>query len=317
MDPNDKQKILSFVNHLLSIPNIKSEPPVIREGMIISFITKNLNQIKETMASPDFFPKMKPADALKMVLQVLKQRIVNEVITEVEEWLNERVAFRLVQKIFPNQQISADHYKSMLLEFMHNLISFNDARYNFNSVINIFKYQVLERYISEIFERRGYIFNEIRRVEKTDLGVLEYIEYSKLVFLIKNIVYMRIPVTTNYGERSININEIKKFSIPMEKLLNKQEQLVKKTLPFITQKVFMTAVKSNIKKEITKLEEASSRLYYILASRYQEFKYQKTDRGAETQDKSWYNIARRNHTFYGFDKNMVNELYLIAGDNLW
>ncbi len=317
MDPNDKQKILSFVNHLLSIPNIKSEPPVIREGLIISFITKNMSQIKETLISPDFFPKMKPDDALKVVFQVLKQRIVNAVMPEVEEWLNERVSFRLVQKVFPNQQITADDYKSMLLKFIQGLISFNDARYNFNSVINIFKYQVLERYISEIFERKGYIFNEIRRVEKTDLGAKEYIEYSKLVFLIKNIVYMRVPVTTNYGERSININEIKKFSVPMEKLLNKQEQLVKKTLPFITQKAFMTAAKSNIKKEITKLEEASSRLYYILASRYQEFKYQKTDRGAETQDKSWYNIARRNRSFYGFDENMVNELYLIAGDNLW
>ena len=87
MDQNDKQKILGFVNHMLNIPNIRSEPPLIREGLIITFITKNLPQIRSTLASQDFFPHMNPDETLKMVFQVLKQIVINDVKPGIAMWL--------------------------------------------------------------------------------------------------------------------------------------------------------------------------------------------------------------------------------------
>jgi hypothetical protein len=128
---------------------------------------------------------------------------------------------------------------------------------------------------------------------------------------------MRVPISTDSGNRVVNVNEMFKFSISVEKVMKKQQELLLKYLPFVTTELFRTASKSGFKKEMTETDEASARLFYILASRYQEYKHQAVDRGAETLDKSWYNVARRNYEFYGFDEKMVNELYYIAGDNLW
>ena len=43
----------------------------------------------------------------------------------------------------------------------------------------------------------------------------------------------------------------------------------------------------------------------------------KVDRGADTPDKSWFNIARKNSRFFGFDDKMLEELYKIAAENGW
>jgi len=41
------------------------------------------------------------------------------------------------------------------------------------------------------------------------------------------------------------------------------------------------------------------------------------DRGAESPDKSWFAVARKNADYYGFDKRMIEDLYRIARDNNW
>ena len=88
--------------------------------------------------------------------------------------------------------------------------------------------------------------------------------------------------------------------------------------PNITEKTVSLAVKANLPDTMTALEEGSSRFLYILCSRFHNFKpMAKVDRGAETPDKSWFAIARKNAKLFGFEKNMLEEFYRIAGDNNW
>jgi hypothetical protein len=78
------------------------------------------------------------------------------------------------------------------------------------------------------------------------------------------------------------------------------------------------AVKANMPDTMTAVDEGSSRLLYILTSRFHNYKaMEKVDRGAESPDKSWFAIARKNAKMLGFEKNMLEELYRIAGDNNW
>jgi hypothetical protein len=41
------------------------------------------------------------------------------------------------------------------------------------------------------------------------------------------------------------------------------------------------------------------------------------DRGADSPDKSWFNIARRNASWRSLDVRMLEELYSIASENGW
>ena len=64
--------------------------------------------------------------------------------------------------------------------------------------------------------------------------------------------------------------------------------------------------------------ETTSRIASIFSMRCKNYKpYNKVDRGAESPDKSWFNIARRNFKFYGFDIKMLDEFYKIAAENNW
>ena len=92
---------------------------------------------------------------------------------------------------------------------------------------------------------------------------------------------------------------------------------LKPLLPDMSCRTMTLAIKSNFNDSMTELDESSSRLLYILSSRFHNYKPTKVDRGAESPDKSWFAIARKNAKLFGFDKLMIDELYRIAGDNNW
>ncbi len=318
MTDTDKQKIMEFVNHLLSIPNISGEPPLIREGMIISFITQNIQQIKETLTSPRLFPDAPPEQTLKSILLVLRQLVLKDIVPRVESWLQNRIDYRIVQKLFPSREKDENIYRSGLSEYIKKMLMNSESRYNFNAVYNLFEYDILDRYVRQIFERRGSIYNEIKRVERIALEFEEYVEYTKIILLIKNTAYLRVPITTGVGKVTVNAGDLKKFSVPLSKFIVRQEQQVMSQLPFMTKQALVSAIKSNLKERMTEKEDASARLFYILSSRYQEYKpVNKVDRGAETPDKSWFGSSKKNSGYFGFNERMLHELYLIAGDNMW
>ena len=64
--------------------------------------------------------------------------------------------------------------------------------------------------------------------------------------------------------------------------------------------------------------ESTSRLAAVFSHRCRNLRPgMKIDRGAETSDKSWFSVARKNYKFYGFDLDMLVELHGIAAENGW
>jgi hypothetical protein len=89
-------------------------------------------------------------------------------------------------------------------------------------------------------------------------------------------------------------------------------------LPAVPPSLLRSAVSSNCSFLDDGRIEATSRLAAIFASRAGNYNPQvQVDRGAHGPDSSWFNIARRNFKYYGFDIKMLDELYRIAADNGW
>jgi hypothetical protein len=64
--------------------------------------------------------------------------------------------------------------------------------------------------------------------------------------------------------------------------------------------------------------EAISRIAFILALRGRSLTPSLVvDRGADTPDKSWFNVNRKNAKWHGLDARMLDELYTIAAENGW
>ena len=89
-------------------------------------------------------------------------------------------------------------------------------------------------------------------------------------------------------------------------------------LKLLPEPVLLSGLNGNISFLENPKMETTSRLAAIFAFRGQNYKpIARVDRGAVSPDKSWFNIARRNYKFYGFDIKMLDELYKIAGENGW
>ena len=100
--------------------------------------------------------------------------------------------------------------------------------------------------------------------------------------------------------------------------LNKGKQILKHHFTGLSDEVLKMALYSNLPETLCDITQASARLLYILSARFNEYDpCIKVDRGAESPDKSWFSIARTNSRFFGYNKGILDELYLIAGDNNW
>jgi len=82
--------------------------------------------------------------------------------------------------------------------------------------------------------------------------------------------------------------------------------------------VIRSGVNANVSYLENRFIEATARLAAVFSARCRAFQPNvRVDRGADTPDKSWLSIARRNYKFYGFDVKILDELYSIAAESGW
>lgn len=317
MAEENKEKMLQFIAHLLNNDNVKNEPILVGEQFIINFISKNLPVLRQTLNSPQFFPNLSIEDTLQLLLTTLRDKVLQEtkplLISHIE-----KIDFNALNSIENSEAIAKEFLKEKFIQYLDLVMTHKDVRHNLNCVLNIFQYDVAEKYISQIFERREFIFNELVKVQKNNLKLIEYTNYIKILLLIRSSAFIKIPFDIGSATKKLNFNDMKKAPKLYEKFFETISGTVIKAIPGLTPKVISMGLKSNCTQENTELEEASARFLYIMCSRYQEYKhFDKIDRGAETPDKSWFNIAKKNAQSHGYDKRMIDELYKISADNGW
>jgi hypothetical protein len=93
---------------------------------------------------------------------------------------------------------------------------------------------------------------------------------------------------------------------------------LKKSLTLIPETVICSGIHSNLSFQENRQIEASARISSVFASMGVNYRpAMKIDRGAVSADSSWFNIARKNYRYNGYDKEMLSELYNISIENGW
>ena len=99
---------------------------------------------------------------------------------------------------------------------------------------------------------------------------------------------------------------------------DKVQELGSRQLSLLPEQVIRSGVNASVSYLENRFIEATARLAAVFAARCRNFQPNvRVDRGADSPDKSWLSIARRNHRFYGFDVKILDELYSIAAENGW
>lgn len=322
----DANKIEGFLNHLLLLPNIKKEPIVVAETIIINFIKDNYSKLAKTFTSPSFFPELSPNEVIKMLINLLYQRVEKELTPFLLSIIRNEIDYSFLTLFTPGVKI--EEFKNNFEQLIIKLFKDINVRLNFKNIYYIFKTKAFDRYLVKAIERKQVIYNELFRIEKIPLKKEEeIINYFKFLTLLNIYLYYKFPEneifnSSNTTNRKINIFDFKTF--PDKKnyvdklILNLNKTLKISENSNINKKIYKNALYSIFPESVVEKNDGIIRILYTFLIRYKEYKpYIKVDRGAETPDKSWYSIALKNYKFIGANQNILNELYLIAGDNMW
>jgi hypothetical protein len=165
--------------------------------------------------------------------------------------------------------------------------------------------------MEKIFQRQKYISFELRKVQRLKMSANEVTDLVKTTMLVRPAVQYFTP-----GSQSAALNGNLLLVSPGYAFKVAEE--TRKAIPEMPEAVVKAAVNSALSFQDNNFLESTSRLAAVFSYRCKNLKPDlKVDRGAESSDKSWFSVARKNYRYYGFDLDMLMELHSIAAENGW
>jgi hypothetical protein len=300
-------KATQFVTRLLANPAIKAIGPLAKEEQIRQFLKLNADQLYPTLSSQAFFPGMS-WQQINAILGRALQELVNRSLESLVGKIAEQIDFSFAALLAAGGPQAAN-LGAVLTDLQAKLLEKPDARRALNGPLAAVMFNLTDRYVDQAFARREYIHFELTKVQKLRMGKEEIKSLLKVSLLLRNGIHYLGSETNGSAEPS---------GVVQAEFANKVTQILAQQLRGVPVPLLQSAMNSNISFLDNPKMETTARMASIFAVRSHNYRpMTKVDRGADTPDKSWFSIARRNYRFYGFDVKMLDELYKISGENGW
>lgn len=164
----------------------------------------------------------------------------------------------------------------------------------------------IDRYTGAVFQEKGYIFNELFRVQKINLDLTNMCEYIKLCAAIAPVTAVKLAMP-QVAAQPMNAYDLKDKPAQQKLYFDKLTQLVRSIAPELNSELLSAALKVPLSAAESNASPIGKYLA-ILFARAKDFrKGQKAEKGSETPDKSWFSVQVKNAAFMGFDKRMLEE----------
>jgi len=304
----DKQKAQAFIQRLLINPSLQGMNTLQKEEQILQFLYANLSALMPTLQSPAFFPGEKPQEIQKLLINTVFEITDHQLLPEIQEIISQTdlTFLDLVQQ----QRIPHDEIRKRISSFVNKHINKLEYRRQFVGSFGALKTNFINAYIDEVFRHRSYVHFELTKVERLRMGPEEIKNYISFLLLLR-------PIVSLFSVSGESHHDVNSGIFPLHHIKTIVPK-VKQELRYIPEAVLISALHSSVSFQEHPKQEATARLAGVVSSRCRFLKLgQKIDKGAESMDKSWYSIVRRNFQFYGFDIKVIDELYRIASENGW
>ena len=307
MSDTNLQRAEKFINHLLELPNIRIESPIGAESQILLFIKNNRSKLEASFKNPEFFPSIPPDQAIAFILQSLQKRVLESCIPFFTKIIDSEIDFSILNKVHKNHNFNIEAVKQSYKKIIEDMLQDSVCRVQFKSIYYIFEKRYIDKSLALIFERKAFTYNELVRVQKCFIELQDYISYLKMLLLLTP--YPHLQKAGNKTLASANGKD------EIQSICKLATGSLVKEIPLIDITECKLAVDSNLPDYLLENWEASSRFLFILISRFADYEpANKKEKGAETADKSWYGVASKVAQNYGYNKGIVDELYLIANE---
>ncbi|GAB4365126.1 MAG: hypothetical protein Kow009_01880 [Spirochaetales bacterium] len=308
--PSDIDKAKEFLDRLLSNPMMQGYTPLQREEQILQLFSSHASQLAPILTSPEFFPDKSWTTILPVLIQALFELTDRDLWAVLNPFLENRLSLSFLS-FLTKQPVSETQAKSKIVDLLKDILRSPEGRRVSTGPLTAIQQGGCFRYIDEIFERRSYIHFEITKVQRLRMSKEEIKGILAVSLLLKGtyVLFMAEGMHT-YTDRIAGVIQ--------GSFAEKVIRSLQKRAPLLPLPIFESAVRANMSFGDNRFIEATARLAGIFASRYRTYRTGlKVDRGADTPDKSWFNVARKNYKFYGFDIKMLDELYIIAAEMGW
>ncbi|MBN1696824.1 MAG: hypothetical protein JW881_04865 [Spirochaetales bacterium] len=305
----ESQKAQAFIKRLLTNPALNHLQALQKEEQIIQFLNLNSQSLLPTLASGQFFPGKDWQQIFNLLYSALLS-VINEALFSEIDALLQKIEFSFVsflrQTNYPVSQC-----REQLSGFLKVLLEKQEARKAFIGPFIAVKIGISDRYIEQVFNRREYVHFELLKVQRLKMSKEEIKHFLKVSLLLRASIHLITVSGADLGIGTVS-------EIVQKSFADKVNQVIIEKLKLLPPEVIKSGVGSNLSFLENSDLETTARISAVFSMRCKNYKHiERVDRGAEYPDKSWFNIARRNYKFYGFDIKVLDEFYKIAAENGW
>lgn len=300
--------ISDFILKLISNPNFAGQPISMIEQQISNFVQQNKQQMSAVISSQKFYPGLTGEKATEALIADIRTYIQQTIIDKAKQV----VPGSLDMSVPENMNIgSGEGLLANTLMLYEKIAAHKEARQMIDQYCVLLDERYIDRYIGACFEEKGYMHNELVRVQKLNLDAANLSEYIKLVAAIVPAMAMRISLP-QAGPQPVNAFDLKDKAAQQKVYFDKISALVRSIAPEINTVILTEAMKV----PLAATEQAATpvgKFLAIMFARAKDFrKGQKAEKGSETPDKSWFSVQMRNAAFLGLDKRMLEEFNRMA-----
>jgi len=309
MDPT-LSRAAAFINHLLANPALNNLDALQKEEQILQFLNTNAQSLVPTLSSPQFFPGRSWSEILQLLNTALMQETDKALGPQIEDLIQRKISFSFVAEIQPHH-VPEEKCREELLEFLQRLLQKPEARKALSGPMTAILGGFVGRYLNKSLDVRQYVHFELTKVQRLRLELKNIEHLIHVTLLLRPSVQLFTVGRGSTGEEIETALVQAQFAQTVFDSMKGQL----KNLPSV---LIRGGLFSNVSFQEDKQIDATARIAAIFSSRAKNYKpIARVDRGANTPDRSWFSITRRNYKYYGFDIKMLDEFYKIASESGW
>jgi hypothetical protein len=305
---DQKRKGLDFVSRLLTNPAIRDLVPLQREEQIKQFLDINARQLQPTLASGAFFPGASWSQIRELLEAVLAEITNKGTMDELDGIVFREIDYTFVSFI-RQQNLGGTEINQEIRPIIQELLTRPESRKELTGVFSAIRYRLVDKYVEQLYDRHEYGHFELVKVQRLKMSKEEIKNLVKVTLLLRPAIHL---LTTEMDSASVMGPTVQAG------FAEKTSEFLHARVKALPREVIHGAVTSNVNFLENGSVDATARIAGILSGMGKTYRpAMHVDRGADKQEKSWINVARKNFRFFGWDIKMLDEFYKIAAENGW
>jgi hypothetical protein len=299
-----------FASRLLDTPALRPLAALQKEEQAMNVLRMNGPQLLPVFTSLGLEVSRGWREPAALIVRAIRAEAERMLAAEVSDLLSARLTFSFFPRVAGGRQAPA-RAKEELRALIARAAAHPVARSALSGTLAAALSDIIEKYIPQAWERKKYVYVEISRVQRLTLSPAELSDLTRFVVLVRPAAYLFVTP----GE---TMDKDAGYSPLQEQYLQKILPGISSQAPSLPLALINMGLRSTLSFPGAGSVEAVSRMGAIMAMRGRALSPSVVvDRGADTPDKSWFNVQRKNARWRGLDGRMLDELYTIAAENGW